>query len=660
MDEVLKNNLIIILGILDNLHDLFSITIKNDSADNKRMFEYTLNQYKQFYLDYLGKNGINVKMEPFNNPIFDGIFNRNPIKNVNINKDKIITYVIDELKRLPISLTDINSTIINNFEIVFDIDTNIVSIFTTNLNTVVTNDEKILLRMPLYNLIKNFTDELFDFFMNYFNLDILDNSFIEKIKKQVKKNIKRITNNTTYPNTYLSDTTTGLTQKRLFNFNIMNISKSEIDQAKTPKPETYFDNYDNAKNYQGLFLEDNTALGIKVLETDKLDYIKLSCYLKDHLIQCNLTDQKLLLKFKKNNVGRKDDGYGLYQLLQDLKNIYELSLVADVPVLLDDFYDTFTKLQDTIDAILLLLNKVTIDKFTDDYIKRSYYLLSFYPRSNTIKELNIKYKLLYGKIDDLKSILKSTGNHMNKYEQIKLFWKILSDTRDNYSNIKLLEILGVLSLDECEDLLNYCKNISLLEINKEYLEKLSLFGNNIDDYYVGGIMTDKGLQFALYYYILNTKQIEEVIDTNNLYMILFNIHKLYSSSNLVFGCLVFILFGAKRFGDWVQAQIAKKYYFMLQSDDQYCQLYSYVIGGPVILKNNIYNLEMPNNLNEATIKVLGSVDKTGKVSNLDNQHILYRGIKTVQTPEVSRIYFHKYMKYKIKYYDLLKKFNSLL
>ena len=46
-------------------------------------------------------------------------------------------------------------------------------------------------------------------------------------------------------------------------------------------------------------------------------------------------------------------------------------------------------------------------------------------------------------------------------------------------------------------------------------------------------------------------------------------------TNLIFGC--------KRFGDWIQVQISKKFYFMIQTKDRICKLYSYFYGAPVIL-----------------------------------------------------------------------------
>jgi hypothetical protein len=657
MSEELREKLIIILGVLDNLHDLYTIPSKNDSVEEKTNFSNIIREYKEFYLDCLNKNHINYNIEPFSNDIFNGLFNTNPITNINNKKDEIKAYFISQMSLPGILLEEINYKIIINFNTVFDIDSNVIPIFTNNLHTIINNDEKILLRIPLYHLIKNFTDDLFMFFINYFNLNILHEKYIKNIKKKVKLNIRGIINNLTYPNTYLSDTTSGLYQKRLFNFNILNISKSDIDQAKVQKSEKYFDNYDDAKNYQGLFLGNNKALGIKMIDSeDKLDYVNFSCYLNDHFIYCKLNRENILFKIKKNNIGRADEGYGLYQLLKHLREIINNSLECDINSILNDFYSRLIKFKDYKNKILEIFNRFNNSRISTTEIHDAYNRISITLNSDEKKKLAEKYKKFYAIIQSIKE-LKHNNNFPEQYIKIKNFLTTLlnaSNKTINFRNINILKTLGLLSNDECINLLDYFNEIIKLNIDDEYIKHISKFKFDISEYIYAGKKTNKGLQFALYYHIYIKPIIKLVIDDSDLYMQLFNILNMYSSNTLVYGCLAFILLGAKRFGDWIQAQIAKKYYFMLQTDDKYCQLYSFLIGGTVILDKYIYNLEIPNGLDIKSDKVLRAITKDGDISNVDNNHIMYRGIKTIQTSEISRIYFYKYIKYKTKYYRLVK------
>lgn len=119
------------------------------------------------------------------------------------------------------------------------------------------------------------------------------------------------------------------------------------------------------------------------------------------------------------------------------------------------------------------------------------------------------------------------------------------------------------------------------------------------------------------------------------------------------GIIVFILFGSKRFGDWIQVELAKKYYFMLRTDDFYCRLYSYIINAPVIIDKIIYNYKPVENFNNSIdTKIFSKTDeKLNKNDITNNDKIIFTDTREIEG-SLNRYYFHKYLKYKYKYLRL--------
>ncbi len=150
-------------------------------------------------------------------------------------------------------------------------------------------------------------------------------------------------------------------------------------------------------------------------------------------------------------------------------------------------------------------------------------------------------------------------------------------------------------------------------------------------------------------------QLADIVDTDNMENILNDIIQKYKTEDICVGFLAFMLFGAKRFGDWVQAELSKKYYFMLQTTDHYCKLYSYLIGAPVIIGDNIYNYELPTNFSTIVdTSIFQKFDKTDyRDINKMDEPLIFRDIREFTTP-LSRYYFDKYIKYKNKYLELKK------
>ena len=52
--------------------------------------------------------------------------------------------------------------------------------------------------------------------------------------------------------------------------------------------------------------------------------------------------------------------------------------------------------------------------------------------------------------------------------------------------------------------------------------------------------------------------------------------------------IIYLAFGAKRYGDWIQQIIGRTLYFFVKTTDFYCILYGILIGAPVIISNKKY------------------------------------------------------------------------
>jgi hypothetical protein len=134
--------------------------------------------------------------------------------------------------------------------------------------------------------------------------------------------------------------------------------------------------------------------------------------------------------------------------------------------------------------------------------------------------------------------------------------------------------------------------------------------------------------------------------------------------------IIYISFGAKRFGDWSQQNIGKLFYIFVESNDFYCKLYGIFIGAPVLLYetkrfcttplirgtcSDLYNIEPTfNRLKEKAL------DKKFPLNIVDN----YTGDANIMPKIIinadSAIYIKKYLKYKYKYLKLKGIDNKLL
>lgn len=171
----------------------------------------------------------------------------------------------------------------------------------------------------------------------------------------------------------------------------------------------------------------------------------------------------------------------------------------------------------------------------------------------------------------------------------------------------------------------------------------------------------------------NKTVLEEFFDIDNLYIQLYNIYTEYKTEQkteqeqleLCQGCIIFILFGFKRFGDWIQVYLSKKFYFMLETKDFYCQLYAYLIEAPVMIGDIIYNYDkvgIKKDIDIDLFRILSENNQSVKLADYDDtkKSIIYSGLRDIETDSISRAYFYKYLKYKKKYLELKKLYYSII
>ena len=204
----------------------------------------------------------------------------------------------------------------------------------------------------------------------------------------------------------------------------------------------------------------------------------------------------------------------------------------------------------------------------------------------------------------------------------------------------------------------------------------------------------------------NKKQISEIIEfINNVYKYIYNrIHptKLFFVKNynkhLCQGLVVYILAGVKRFGDWIQMKLSKKLYFMLQTKDYLCKAYGILIGAPVEYVNDedkkiktdeeneedegeeklkdqdtkkkidsskimVYNYKPSDDFTLSSFETISQQFKIfnsknhSDINKEDKMVISFSGNNKINT-DISRYWFHKYAKYKIKYMELKRKLTK--
>ncbi len=651
----MKTNLILLVAIIDSFHDFHKIDI--DEMCFKKLFIFLLKDNSEQITLTINKLNfqINNQFDFFksaNNPKFKELIL------VQINK----IYNISGIKH-----NEINDKIINNFNELFDfsikntcVDENI------NFKNLMSNEHKIKLRLVLYNLIKNkknnvLTDKLINFILKYLNLDVLNLNTTKQIKENIISNLHNKTyENEVYPITYLDDTTVGL-NKKYFMFNILNTDKQYIDGALTTGIEKYLANNANEKGNNNIILSDeSTTLGISVSEHDIIELLGFKWYLKNKQITCEY--KNIQLKLISNTVGRnnKDDiNNGIYQLTCKLLKLYEKiyakiktdsinQLQFEYELQIFEAQRKIKKIFNQLSQVINEIKNYNFDLFDDkifgilkqeqNYVKKDY---------RTIQNKKLEIKNLIENYNNILLFINKVIKFKNPNKAISTINLYIEQVN---GQIDFLKKLG-LPVNKINKILITVHEISLLEY---------VLSNNLDGPI--NITNENVIQLVFFDYVQQVKnEINNIIFIDDLHVQLFNLYWNFKADlELGLGCLVFMLFGAKRFGDWIQMHLSKKHWFILQTNDFYCKVYGYLIGAPVIFDDIIYNYLPPDDL-----KITGDfmAVTVNSIKNLQNytgeKNLIYKSLKDVKTDDVSRMYFNKYIKYKQKYLKLKQQGGQL-
>lgn len=647
----------ILLAFIDSYHDFGNLDKENNFICLQNLF-YLLNKKEELNsINFLNKVFKNIIKEIFT---FKNYINVNSSNFENLIRQEVFCHI----KRDFLNINQSNENIILNFNKLFNFTINNSNFNTSTIfNTLISDDHKILLRQQLYYLISNkfnskINSEIIDFFMDYMNLSIYDKETTNKIKLKILFNLQVLNfTNVVYPITFFDDNGVGLNIKN-FRFNILNLDKIFIDEAKTASVDKYFINYESGKRNKNIIVNDETkTLVFNIDENkDKIKLIDTHFYLQDHNIISQYKNVKL--SFTANTVGRSvndDKNYGIYQITLLFINFFNL-VNCDYKNKLEEHNDKLfkkvnnnkNKIQHILDSIEKITNKIINFDFVNqtnlkimEILKKHYGYQNFNEKAilnkrteilNIIVEFDF-IKCLISKIqtceNDFLINVQKINNFIKKLNEAVLFLNNfgITESPTDYININ----------DYDYELFKICNLINLKH-------EIKISKNNI-------------LSYLFFDYIYKNKQvISNTLVVNNLHFELANLFLLFKNDIVMGqGYLVSLMFGAKRFGDWIQMQLSKKLYFMLQTNDFYCKLYGYLIGAPVFFDDNIFNY-MPNDisLTNENFKIISKNNQNQIITITDNLHLIYKSLRNIKTKEINRFYFNKYLKYKNKYLRLKK------
>ncbi len=727
MNEEMK----VLLGIIDTFHDFYDLDIKktNNNVVFFNLLNYYrifyLDRLKENPL-----RQIDIKNENFSN-LFNNecCFPNVNTKTFRVFFEEYFKGKLN-LQNEGISFEVMNNTIIGNFDKIFDVDLRRFSAdYNNNLKNFLSNLEKLKLRHQIYFLINNKDNfdactRIIEFILEYMNLLIITEKLLLKIKESIFDNLKKYKfTNLTYPLTFFDDMSSGLNKFGLFRFKILNLDKRYIDEARVESVDNYLMDEYGRKNDKQLLLNDaRHALAFTVEEKiDKISFLGSRTFLEKPFLVSSFNGIKF--KLKQNKVGRgyskkkdtesnneqkddekKDSNIGLYQialaLVQAFNNAHNyIKKEHEVhPLLiheLDKIHGFFDIISNKIQYIKELINPDYIiysrsflknkDFIPDDIKEKLDWNNNTTPRLNRFDDCYIDLKV---RIDELLQHYQSYNNDIHNttidmYDKYKVYKRMI-----DYINVFLLKLF------ECRDISekvlippeNHHIFFQMVETNKNKIKRqlvlkpcsrddfeLALkFPRNFDTNYVkNGSLTEAGKYLVFLTCIRrleDRKELYKSMDTSDLYIQLYNIYIKYKNISLALGCIVFLIFNAKRYGDWIQAELAKKFYFLLQTKDFYCQMYSLLIGAPILRKKTLsddptidendenqeipdvndssyvfYFNELPNNIfSEDYNKQFRMVDKDGVSNDLSSAKIQYNGLRNVSAPNATREYFDKY------------------
>lgn len=608
----------ILLGVLDTIHDFYKLDNNNKCIDKitHRVIDFVLDKEPEIRTKYID---------------YEDVFNKINLQNVDLTnyKKKIYGFLLKNIKRNSKTAYDINKQIITNFKIVFNISIIDIKKF---------SDEQIIsLRIPLYYLIEtcrkndsNFL-ELLLFILDFMSISIP----IAEIEGHIRHNIINITQNVTYPIMFFDDMTSDL-NKRLVEFKIINTDKDIIDAAKTEGVDTYFE----SKKENRLYIDNKrTSLNFHIKpDEDILNFMGAQFYVNNNLIYCKYND--IIFKVKTNIVGRTTQ-YGLYQTICSLFKIV-------------DFFITDISLDTRLEMIIS-----NAESFILNFKRNVLRLKNMLIRISEYYKQDIKKKISLINFSDI--------NSQDINELYKIILSICLFVQKDKNKTKLI-YNGIINNTEYNELINLHKF--------DLYNKLSLISRNLDE--------NSCIKKKILACIINNSDLismRQIINIDDLEDVLYLIYSTYYKShdtNSMKNIIAFLLTGAKRYGDWIQVFLGKKHYFFIQTKDYYCMYRSLLIGAPVCIYQNtfgdtnlkkilIYNYENIPNFDTNYIKTYYGLhtylkpneSQITEIDNPNNHGLLYFRNKRsvtdyIKTPNISRNYFYKYIKYKIKYYKLKK------
>ncbi len=401
------------------------------------------------------------------------------------------------------------------------------------------------------------------------------------------------------------------------------------------------------KKKSALYINDNnSALNFHInKDIDIINFLGAKYYIEDNLLYSEFED--IIFKFKRNFVGRgniSDDDYGIYQLICSLLNIIN---DFNTDYINNNFSDIIININETINIIIefntyLINNKLLLKKIG----KRIF---------NIKKELD---KIDWNKYLDTNSFLVLYNIIFNIIKMIKVNKDILL-TENILTETNYLQLINLI--------MN--KNINLIyKLYNLFIDDNNGLNSNI--FSINGI---KALFLLKVIKHVHLNKMIHIIDISDIEEILYKIFIKYNTLNKMHMFTCFLLVGAKRYADWIQAFLGKRHYFFVQTTDYYCAYRSLLIKGPVIINSKgpfdkdldnitVYNFREIPEFDESYIKSnFGIINKGTNEYNINNKKnsLLYSRNKYsdtdfISTPNLSRNYFYKYIKYKTKYNKLKK------
>jgi hypothetical protein len=330
-----------ILAIIDTFHDF------NKLDYNNKYLDYFKNYYLKF--DEISKNTFLSSHSLLN--FIKVIGNKTDVNTENF-KEKIKKIIIKN--NIGFELVTIQSVIIHNFDFVFNIS---LPYSDKYIKDIVSREDKILLRQPLYYLIKNKDDKLMTFFIKYFRLDFFNKYILEIIYEQIKINIESIKEyNITYPSTFIDDMSSGIKDDEHMHFKMINADHEIIDQSKVEGKKSYLD---NSNPYYHFKINGNQSLGVNLQDDNEIIFLDIKFKKSDNGIICSYDNIKLEIynNSKKNIISTVR--VLCYIIDKSIKNMSEQKKLIEGIINIEYLDDFLRKLDDKykLDSVYNNLNK---------------------------------------------------------------------------------------------------------------------------------------------------------------------------------------------------------------------------------------------------------------------------------------------------------------